>query len=62
MKAELQSKKAQVQSVRYDGTTTIRRQPTKKKAVIKNVGVEARAKLDEEQRKEDEPSLEKVTV
>ncbi|KAI9556970.1 hypothetical protein GHT06_016764 [Daphnia sinensis] len=60
LKAELLSKQSQVQKVKQDGFQTIRNRSTKKTAAVKqNSGVEARAKRDEEQKEEDQPTLDK---
>lgn len=61
LKAELLNKQSQVQRVRTEGTTVIRKHPSKKKTVPSNAGVEERAKRDEEQKKEEEPTLERVS-
>ena len=63
LKAELLNKQAQVQRSRIAaGSDKIRIRPTKKAVAEpkRNAGVEKRAKLDEDQKKEDEPTLEKV--
>lgn len=62
MKAELLNKQSQVQRVRTEGNTIVRKQPSKKKTVPSNAGVEARAKRDEDQKKDEEPSLERVRL
>lgn len=61
MKAELLNKQSQVRKVKQDGFHTVRNRSTKKKPIEKqNSGVEARAKRDEEQKEEDQPTLDKV--
>ena len=63
LKAELLNKQAQVQRNRIAaGSDKARIRPTKKPAAEpkRNTGVEKRAKHDEEQKKEEEPTLEKV--
>ncbi len=61
LKAELLHKQSLVQRVKTDGIKTIRNRPKNKKTAEKqNSGVESRAKRDEEQEKEDQPSLDKV--
>lgn len=62
LKAELFSKHSQVQKAKTDGFKTIRNRPTKKVILKQNSGVEQRAKRDEEQKDEDQPSLEKVAL
>ena len=62
LKAELFSKHSQVQKAKTDGFKTIRNRPTKKVILKQNIGVELRAKRDEEQKDEDQPSLEKVAL
>ena len=63
MKAELLSKQAQVKRAKADGFNTIHSRPAKVKNLVKkNSGVEARAKRDEEQKKVDDPSLDKVSL
>ncbi|XP_057374445.2 LOW QUALITY PROTEIN: coiled-coil domain-containing protein 174-like [Daphnia carinata] len=63
LKAELLNKQSQIQKVKQDGFQTIRNRSTKKTAVVKqNSGVEARAKRDEEQKDEDQPTLDKSRV
>ena len=50
-----------MQRAKTDGVKTIRNRPAKKGILAKqNTGVEIRAKRDEEQKKEDEPNLDKV--
>ena len=50
-----------MQRAKTDGVKTIRNRPAKKGILAKqNTGVEIRAKRDEEQKKEEEPSLDKV--
>lgn len=61
LKAELLNKQSQVQKVKQDGFQTIRNRSTRKPVAVKqNSGVEARAKRDEEQKDEDQPTLDKV--
>jgi hypothetical protein len=60
LKAELLNKQSQVQKVKTDGFKTIRNRPTKKVVLKQNSGVELRAKRDEEQIAEDQPTLDKV--
>ncbi|XP_046654324.1 coiled-coil domain-containing protein 174-like isoform X1 [Daphnia pulicaria] len=59
LKAELLNKQSQVQKVKTDGFKTIRNRPTKKVVLKQNSGVELRAKRDEEQIAEDQPTLDK---
>ncbi|KZS11786.1 Coiled-coil domain-containing protein 174 [Daphnia magna] len=60
LKAELLNKQSQVQKVKQDGFQTIRNRSTRKPVAVKqNSGVEARAKRDEEQKDEDQPTLDK---
>lgn len=61
LKAELLSKQYQVQKTKAEGFNTVKSRPIKKKVAVKqNSGVELRAKRDEEQKIEEEPSLHKV--
>jgi hypothetical protein len=62
LKAELLNKQSQVQKVKTDGFKTIRNHPTKKVVLKQNSGVELRAKRDEEQIAEDQPTLDKVNL
>jgi hypothetical protein len=62
LKAELLNKQSQVLKVKTDGFKTIRNRPTKKVVLKQNSGVDLRAKRDEEQKDEDQPNLEKVTI
>jgi hypothetical protein len=62
LKAELLNKQSQVQKVKTNGFKTIRNRPAKKVVLKQNSGVELRAKRDEEQIAEDQPTLDKVNL
>lgn len=63
LKAELLAKQAQIERAKAAGIKVFHQGGETKKVKEtekKNAGVELRAKRDEEQKREDEPSLEKV--